>query len=55
MFRALVGFFNMIFLLILFKMFAPGVFQLSTELLTNLLTILNELVTSFDSSQITTF
>lgn len=42
MFRALYGFFNLIFMLILFKIFAPEVFDLAIQLLITILSFLNE-------------
>ncbi|MBU1202811.1 hypothetical protein KKH39_02080 [Patescibacteria group bacterium] len=42
MFRALYGFFNFIFLIILFKMFAPGIYQLVIQLFTTILVMAND-------------
>jgi len=42
MFKALYGFFNLIFMLILFKMFTQGLFDLAVTLLTTMLTFMNE-------------
>ncbi|MFA5126841.1 MAG: hypothetical protein WC465_02450 [Patescibacteria group bacterium] len=41
MFRALYAFFQMIILVVLFKLFAPGVYSLLVEMLTQVLTIAN--------------
>lgn len=46
MFKALYGFFQFIFLLILFKMFAPGIYSLAVELATTILLILNQAASS---------
>ena len=42
MFRAIYGFFNLIFMIILFKMFTPDLFDLAIQLLTTMLTFMNE-------------
>jgi hypothetical protein len=42
MFKAIYGFFNIIFLLILFKIFAPELFDLAIQILTTLLSFMNE-------------
>lgn len=52
MFKAIYAFFNFIFLVILFKMFAPGLMELTVELFTNVLVLLNDVVSSMDSSSL---
>lgn len=54
MFRALYAFFNLIFLLILFKMFAPGLMELAVSILTNLLVLLNDATSSLSTGSFTT-
>jgi len=46
MFRALYAFFNFIFLVILMRMFAPGLMELVIQLFTNVLVILNDVVST---------
>jgi hypothetical protein len=50
MFKALYGFFNLIFMLILFKMFTPGLFDLAVTLLTTMLTFMNEAANQLSST-----
>lgn len=54
MFRALYGFFNLIFMLILFKMFTPGLFDLAVTLLTTILTFMNEAANQLSVTGVTT-
>lgn len=54
MFRALYGFFNLIFMLILFKMFTPGLFDLAVTLLTTMLTFMNEAANQLSVTGVTT-
>ncbi|MBT4849447.1 hypothetical protein HON36_01205 [Candidatus Parcubacteria bacterium] len=53
MFKALYGFFQLIFLLILFKMFAPGIYSLAVDLVTTLLVILNQAAGSMANGSLT--
>ena len=53
MFRAIYGFFNLILMLILFKMFTPEIFELSVQLLTTMLTFLNEAASSLSTDGVT--
>lgn len=50
MFRALYGFFQLIFLVILFKMFAPNLAQQLIQILTNILNIVDAVVSSLAKS-----
>jgi len=42
MFKAIYGFFNILLMLILFKMFTPDLFDLAVQLLTTILSFMNE-------------
>ena len=53
MFRAIYGFFNLIFMIILFKMFTPELFDLTIQLLTTMLTFMNEAANQLASSGVT--
>jgi len=55
MFRAIYAFFNLIFLLILFKMFTPGLMELAVSILTNILTFINVATSTLNDSSSMTF
>jgi hypothetical protein len=50
MFRAIGAFFQLVFLLILFKIFAPGIYELLINLITTILTIVNDGLANYGSS-----
>jgi hypothetical protein len=50
MFKAIYAFFNLFFMLILFKMFTPGLFELAVTLLTTMLTFMNEAATQLSTT-----
>jgi len=48
MFKAIYGCFNLIFLIVVFKMFAPGLAHLIIEFFTSVFTVLNDAVNSMN-------
>lgn len=50
MFRAMGAFFQLVFLLILFKIFAPGVYELLINVITTILTVVNNGLANYGSS-----
>jgi hypothetical protein len=53
MFKAIYGFFNLIFMVILFKMFTPNLFDLTIQLLTTMLTFMNEVADQLSTTGVT--
>jgi len=50
MFKAIYGFFNLIFMIILFKIFTPEIFDLTIQLLTTMLTFMNEVANQLSTT-----